>query len=320
MFNPVKYSEVQMEIKSFKSSDDREITYYKWLPEDNKKIKGVIHIVHGSVEHALRYDHFASYCNAQGFAVYANDHRGHGKSVPGEDHFSYFSDENNGFDLAVDDLERLNDIIREEQKDRKIFMLGHSMGSFMVRKLAARPDLAIDGLLLSGTGGGRPLLLNLGIFLSKRQMKNKGRMFHSPELHNLLFGTLNKDIKNAETESDFISRDRDIVSAYIDDPLCGVTITTEYCHEMLKAIKWCSGKQSYMKISNHLPVYIFSGAEDPVGGKSGREVINVADNMRKAGSHDLTVKLYEGARHETLNEINKEEVYKDTLNWVEERL
>lgn len=305
---------------NFKSKDGMKIHVYKWAPKSDVKPKAVLQLVHGSVEHALRYRDFAAYLVKEGFVVYANDHRGHGETAGTVENLSYFSDLDNGFNLAVDDLNSLNKKIRAENETLKVFILGHSLGSFMLRKYVTQYSESMDGMILTGTGGGKKLLLNFGLAIASRDLKRKGRRHPSEKLHKLMYGPLNNNVKNKISDVDFISRDQKIIDAYNLDPFCGHTVTTEYALESLKGIKFCSTQASYALTPKDMPVYIMSGQQDLVGGKNAKEVKKIAKHYKNSGVKDLELKIYTEARHEILNEINKVEVYEDIVSWLEKRL
>lgn len=305
---------------NFKSLDNVDIHVYKWAPNAGVRAQAVIQLVHGSVEHALRYKDFASYLVDQGYIVYANDHRGHGKTAGSIEALSYFSDLDNGFDIAVDDLYRLNQCIRADEGDLKVYMLGHSLGSFMLRKYASEYSETLDGMILTGTGGGKKVLLNFGLVLANHSLKRKGRHYKSQKLHKLMYGPLNKNVKDKKTDVDFISRDPRVIDAYMKDAYCGHTVTTEYALESMKGIKFCNTRPAYDLRDKTLPIYMLSGQCDLVGGKEARGVKKVLRTYKKYGMQDIDLKLYAHGRHEILNEINKKEVYNDIHKWLQKRI
>jgi len=301
-----------------RASDGMVIHAYEWLPDEGAEIKGVVHIVHGSVEHIYRYKDFATYLTSRGFAVYGNDHRGHGKTAGGLENLSYMSDEKNGFDLTLEDLKRLNGLIKGKYPDSKVIMLGHSLGSFMLRKYACLYPDTYHGLILTGTGGGKKLMLRVGLALAGLLSLIKGRKTPSPLLHKMMYDPLNANVKNSNSKVDFISRDQGVVDAYLEDPYCGHLITVDYAMESLKGIYFCQKRASFA-LAQQVPLFILSGEEDLVGGKKGKEVTRVYEGYKKGGYRDIRLKLYPGCRHEILNELNKEEVYEDIYLWIEQR-
>ncbi|MCP4136088.1 MAG: alpha/beta hydrolase [bacterium] len=304
---------------SFISSDGMSIHVNRWLPDSGEPV-AVLHIVHGSVEYADRYSNFAEYLTNNKFAVYAGDIRGHGKTAGSEDELSYFSDEKDGWGLAIEDLKKITGDIENEFAGKPVFILGHSMGSILVRDYIAKYAHGLQGAILSGTGGANPALLHSGRILARLAMIFKGRKSGSPALHKLIYGTLNDGVENPSTDYDFLSRDEAVVQNYIDDIFCGYTVTTEYAYELLKGVISAGKMKTFNKTPAGLPIYLFSGELDPAGGKHGVEVNRVFKNYQKAGVCDVSLKRYPRARHEMLNEINREEVYGDILSWLNERV
>ena len=306
----------------FTAKDGVVVRCYKWGTGHGERAKGVVQIVHGSLEHALRYEHVAGFLAANGFWVYACDIRGHGRSAPTIAELNRFSHRPNGWRLALADLSRLTDRIRSDLPEMPLFLLGHSMGSFLTRKLAAERGNDYAGLLLSGTGGGNPLLIRLGLFIAGAGVLVGLRNKKNPLLHAMLYGRMNKAVENPETSSDFISRDPGVVKAYIDDPYSGGMSTTEYIREILRGILLAAKRSAYKETPAGLPILIFSGEVDFAAGPKGdsAEIRAVRDNYKKAGVSDVTLTIYPGNRHETLNELNKDRVMADILAWMEARI
>lgn len=304
----------------FTSSDGLDVFVHKWLPDNGDLPKGVLQLAHGATEHAKRYEHFAKFLVENGFAVYANDHRGHGKTADSLEDLSYFSDQDNGWDLAVEDMHRLSDHINADYPELPVFLMGHSMGSFLTREYILRYGKELNGVVLSGTGGGLVLLVKMMKFMSLLMMGIKGRKHHSPFLTELLYGGLKKKIKNRQTDFDFLTRDSAEVQKYIDDPYCGYTVTPEYAYQLAYGISRLYKKKSFNSVPSDLPMMIFSGEKDPVGGENGKDVEVVYRKYLKGGLEDVSLKIYPEARHEMINETNRREVFNDILDWMNERI
>ncbi len=176
---------------SFQSSDGTVIHAYKWGAD---KPKAAVQIAHGAIEHAMRYDDFAQALNSCGFVVYAEDHRGHGKTAGDVENVAYFGDRDGGFSTAVDDLHVLTRLIREENPGLPIFLLGHSMGSLMARVYASRYGSELAGLVLTGTGRVSAPLIALVRGMARVTMALRGRRHRSRFLHTLVFGTLKQTV------------------------------------------------------------------------------------------------------------------------------
>lgn len=305
-----------MEFKNFefKSQDDAKITGYKWIPK-NENLKGVVQISHGMAEHAARYDEFAVALGQAGYAVYANDHRGHGKTAGSLENAGYFADEN-GWKLVIGDLYAVTKIAKSAYPQLPLFLFAHSMGSLFARNYISIHHNDLKGVILSGTGGDPGLLGSIGRFIAQREAKKKGKKFRSELMNKLSFGNFNKAFMPARTDFDWLSRDAKEVDKYIADPYCGFVCTAGFYVDLLTGIKLINSSENINNIPKDLPVYFFSGDMDPVGGKT-KGVMQVYNTFQKAGIKDLEIKFYKDARHEMLNEINRAEVFADVINWLD---
>ena len=294
---------------------EQSIFVYNWYPEKKNTARAVVQLAHGMQEHAARYKEFAEYLTDKGFIVYANDHRGHGKTADTIENLGYFADEK-GWELVVENMYELTTIIKEEHPELPVFLLGHSMGSFLARTYIYTYVNEIDGVILSATGGNPGLIGKIGLALAKREIKKKGSKTHNPFLHNLMIGNFNNAFKPNRTNLDWLSRDYKVVDKYIKDPYCGGISCTRFYYDILYGVNQINLKDNISKIPPDLPVYLFSGDNDPVG-NFGKGVIQLYKTLKKAGIKDIEYKLYKKGRHEMLNEINKEEVYNDVVKWLE---
>lgn len=302
---------------TYPSSDSLKIYAHKW---DASNPKGILHIVHGSIEHTMRYERFAEFVSQHGFSVYASDYRGHGKTADEADQFCLFSKEKGGWDRIIEDLAQLNKIIQQENPGAKIFMFGHSMGSILIRDYISRMGEQVNGAIIAGTGRIQKSMIYLGLWIAKILSAVQGRESLSPFLHNLIYGSLNQAMENPETDFDFLSRDKAEVQKYIDDPWSGNTITIEYAYELFNAGLRIIDPETIAETPSDLPLLFIAGGEDPLGGKNAEYVHEVVQAFRDGGFHDLDLKIYEGARHELLNETNREEVMEDIVAWMEAKL
>lgn len=299
---------------TFKTSDGVQIFVYKWLPDDASSVKAAIQIAHGMGEHAARYERFAGALTNAGYAVYANDHRGHGKTAGSSENIGYFADEN-GWEKVVDDLHSLTGIIKKEYPNKPFFLFGHSMGSFLSRHYAMLYGNELTGLVLSGTGGDPGVIGKAGLFIAKIEAKLRGKNARSEIMTQLSFGAFNKAFKPNRTEFDWLSRDNAEVDKYINDPWCGGVFTAGFFCDMLGGLDFINRKENIMKIPKTLPVYLFSGARDPVGANT-KGVTQVYHALRSAGISNVTLKFYADGRHEMLNETNRAEVFSDVIAWL----
>lgn len=297
-----------------KISDSHEMQVYEWFPDENIELLGVLQISHGMTEHGKRYQHFAKFLNNNGFAVYASDHRGHGKTAGSEEKLGHFSD-NDGWNKVVNDLKQVSKHIKEKHPDLPFYILGHSMGSFLVRDYLIKPPFKLNGVILSGTAGDPGILGQIGLMLTKFTLLFKKKNKASKMMNQLSFGSYNKSFKPNRTKFDWLSRDNEQVDKYIEDPLCGFICSIKFFEDLLTGLLKVNQKETFNKIAEDLPIYLISGGKDPVG-NNGRGVNQVYSNFKKAGVKNITMKLYSEGRHEMLNEINKEEVYSNILTWM----
>jgi len=296
--------------------DGQKIAAFAWTPSE--KVKAVLQISHGMAEYALRYSGFAEYLNSHGVVVLANDHRGHYKTAGSHERIGFFAEED-GWDKVVEDMYTLTKEGKKRFSDLPFFLLGHSMGSFLTRTYIARHASELSGCIISGTGGDPGPMGAIGRMIARREVRKKGARTPSPLLNQLSFGSFNKPFAPNRTAFDWLSRDEKIVDAYIADEWCGDVFSAGFFVDLLSGLRYIHKKTTIDKIPKDLPVLFFSGAEDPVGA-SGKGVRQVYESYRRAGIRDVTLKLYPRGRHEMLNEINREEVYKDVLSWMEKHI
>lgn len=305
---------MESETFTFKTSDGINIFTYKWRPDFASSIHGIVQIAHGMAEHAGRYERFAETLTKSGYAVYANDHRGHGKTASSQEEIGYFAD-NNGWEKVVGDLHTLTGIIKKEYFGKPVFLFGHSMGSFLSRHYSMLYTDDLSGLILSGTGGDPGIIGKIGLCIAKMDAKLNGRKTKSEIMNKLSFGTFNSAFKPSRTDYDWLSRDNNEVDKYIKDPWCGEVFTAGFFCDMLEGISYINKKENIAKIPKTLPIYIFSGTKDPVGSNT-KGVKQVYNSFKKADIADVEIRFYEDGRHEMLNEINREEVFKDIITWL----
>ncbi len=301
-----------------KTTDNQEVHVYEWIPEDEQNVKAVLQIAHGMAEHAARYEGFALFLNKHGYAVFANDHKGHGKTAGILENLGYFTDEN-GFQQVVNDMRSLTDKINERFPDKPVFLLGHSMGSFLSRYYSIEDSSKLKGLILSGTAGHPGVLGSVGKMLSSIIITFNGRKSQTPLMTKLSFGAFNNAFKPNRTDYDWLSRDNEQVDKYVNDLFCGTIFTAGFYNDLLGGLLYVNDQTEINKTNEGLPVYLISGGKDPVS-ENGKGVTEVYEKYKKAAVKDVEIKLYPEARHEILNETNKDEVYNDIFNWLEKHL
>ncbi|MFC7490438.1 MULTISPECIES: alpha/beta hydrolase [unclassified Knoellia] len=297
------------------AQDGTPLHAHRWLPD--RPPRGVVQVVHGMAEHAARYERFAVALTGAGYAVYANDHRGHGQTASAADH-GYFADRD-GFMTAVSDLSSVSEFAQAEHPGVPLVLFGHSMGSFLSRAYAAQHGARLAALVLSGTAGDPGPLASVGKRLAAVQARLRGRRHPSGLMNTLTFGQYNTRFKPNRTDFDWLSRDEAEVDKYVADPLCGNVFTAAFYADLLGGVQQVNGRGAFAAVPRDLPILLMSGELDPVGdeGKGPREV---GDKYRQAGVTDVTTTIYPEARHELLNETNSDEVTADVLAWLDERL
>lgn len=295
----------------FSDSSGKNIYVNKWVDESIVP-KAVVQISHGMAEHSLRYDDFAKFLNKHGFIVYANDHRGHGKTSP--DELGYMG-EGDAFNLILENVNDLTTIIKKENPDLPVYLLGHSMGSFISLRYSQLYGNNIDGLILSGSNGNQKFIFKIGEIIAKREMDKYGPKAKGYKMEKLSFGAFNGYFKPNKTNFDWLTRDENIVNQFIADPLCGNAHSNSYYYYLLKGLRTNHKKENLEKIPKNLPILIVSGEADPVG-LMGKGVKRLYNSLVEIGINSVYIKLYKNARHEILNELNKDEVFDDILKFL----
>jgi alpha-beta hydrolase superfamily lysophospholipase len=296
----------------FKGVDGTVLHCHQWLPEG--EITAIIQIAHGMAEHGARYARLATALNAHGIGVYANDHRGHGLSIPAGQVPGHMADDN-GWNKAVDDLDLLNTEIVQRHPDTPIILLGHSMGSFLTQSYIREYGHNIAGAVLSATNGPPGALGKIGQLLTRLEKLRLGAEGHSPVMAGMTFKAFNKAFKPNRTESDWLSRDEAEVDKYLVDPLCGFECSVATWIGMLDALTVLASDRALQAMDKSLPIYVISGSEDPVGEK-GKGVGRLLKAYQKHCFSNITAKFYPGGRHEIFNETNRQEVTDDLLAWL----
>ncbi len=304
---------------SFLSSDEKtNIHGVKWLPEGEPK--GVIQLIHGMVEYIERYDDFASFMASKGFVVVGHDHLGHGQSVGSVEDWGYITD-NSPARAMVRDIHHLRIETQKEYPNIPYYMAGHSMGSYLLRRYLTHKGAGLAGAIIIGTGQEPDMVVRSGLMLIRATAKAKGWHYRSDKLQNLTYGSAYKqyDLTRTDLSNSWICSDPDIMKSYYNDPRCSFTFTTSGFEALLSTVLFDNQKRNIDMIPKTLPILIISGEGDPVG-NLGKGVKDVYQKYVKAGITDIECKLYPDMRHEILNEPGKQEVYDDTLSWIEKHI
>lgn len=299
---------------TFTAKDGEIICYYKWEALGGPKDRGIIQIAHGIGEHAGRYDGIAHRLQKEGFTIYANDHRAHGKTAEIKRLYGYYDGEDY-FEDVVEDMHALTEVMQAEHPNTRFILFGHSMGSLLSRKYVLRYGKEIDALILSGTADFIKGLGHFGLASTKVVSMFRGRQRSNETLRAFFFDEFNKKFKPNRTKLDWISSDEAAVDAFESDPYRIENFSIGVFSDILTNSRKLNETSAFVNTPDELPILIFSGDEDPVG-EMGKGVTKVAKNYKRNGNKDLTFNLYKGGRHEMLNETNREEVEEDIITWL----
>lgn len=291
-----------------------DVTYYRYCPTGTS-VRAVLVICHGMSEHIMRYDEFARYLCQKGIAVYGCDHLGHGDSVPADvPEYGYFGKKEKTLDILVENQKLLIDIIRKKYPHLPLVMLGHSMGSFTVRKLIISYPNLVDGVILCGTGGPNKMV-GMGIVLLNFLSVFGGKKKRSALADRLMFGTYNDRFPN-EGENAWLTKDVEMRERYAKDPKSNFIFTLGATLCLLRTHKEVNSPEWFAKVPQGLPIFLISGKDDPVG-DFGNGVQEVYDGLENAEICMLTMKLYENDRHNLLHETDRDMVFDDIVAYVE---
>ena len=280
--------------------------------------KAIVQIAHGVADHIDRYRDFMAYLAQNGFLVVGNDHLGHGHTIRHDNEQGFFAYKN-GWEHAVNDIEKLRIITKSEYPNLPYIFFGHSMGSFLIRTYIIKHPDTYDAAIISGTGHMPKAMIKSGHALANTIVKIKGPKHISKLIDNIAFGSYNKSFSPTRTNFDWISSDEEQVDKYVADPLCGFIATASLFSDLMSGLSFITKQENINKMNKSKPVCFISGADDPVGEK-GKGVERAYKAFCDAGLSDVYMKLYPGGRHEMLNEVNRSEVYKDICCWIDSKI
>jgi alpha-beta hydrolase superfamily lysophospholipase len=295
------------------SADDTALHVYHWLSAPPPK--AAVQIVHGLAEHAGRYDRLAAALSAAGYEVYAGDLRGHGRSLSDGAELGFFS-KSEGWQKCLGDLKLLHRHIAADHPGLPIFLVGHSMGSFLVQHFISENGTGLAGVVLSGSDGAPALIAAAGRFVARLERLRLGPHGRSRLIHALAFGAYNKPFRPARTPFDWLSRDPVEVDRYLNDPLCGFVPTVQLWIDLLDALRPIGSTRQLARIPKSLPIHVIAGSRDPVSAST-RGLERLLAAYQRAGLTRITHRFYPEARHEVFNETNRDEVTRDLIAWLD---
>lgn len=288
----------------------------EWIPDE--KPKAILQIAHGVTEYILRYEQFAEYLVEKGIMVVGNDHLGHGKSIAKDSEPMYFGP-TGSWKWAVEDMYTCTKMIKEKYPEIPYYMLGFSLGSFLLRTYLIEYPKAIDAAIIMGTGETSPVQIALAKFIANKEAKKVGENHTSPMIKKLTFDTYNKFFAPNRTDYDWLCSDNEGLDEYIADPMRGGNLSAGLFREMLSGMKFTSEIKNLKKMNLDTPILFISGDEDPVGEK-GKGVIKAYHKFQNIGMKDVEIKLCPKLRHDILHEKCKKEIYEYVYNWIEKKL
>ncbi len=297
---------------TFNGSGGQTVAAYRW--PGSAAPRAAVQIAHGAAEHAGRYRPIAERLVANGYEVFASDHRAHGRTA---DEFGRFGVARpGGWTAIIDDTHRLTEHIRAELADIPVVLFGHSMGSFIAQAYLQRWGSELAGIVLSGTSGG--LDLDDATMAMIVGVGNSEASDEPSEVFAAMFGGFNEPFAGPDaTGFEWLSRDAAEVRKYVDDPWCGFPLSNGYVADMLVGTRAMWTDEAESTIPRDLPILVMGGENDPVGGESVQSVRDLVTRYGALGANAVTLELYEGGRHEMLNETNRDEVERDLVAWID---
>ncbi len=294
-------------VKSECDGLDIDITVF----EPENEIKGIFQISHGMAEHKERYYKFMEYLTQNGYVTVINDHRGHGNSVKSNDDLGYFYD--NSAEYIVEDLHQITKLMKEQYPNKPLVLFGHSMGSMVVRKYIKKYDDEIDKLIVCGSPS-RNKYAKVGLNVAKIVEKLKGEKYRSKFIQKLAFGSYSS--KKEKSENSWICDNEDTVDQYDKDELCGFIFTTNGFQNLFGLMIDIYDKNGWKLNNKNLPILFIAGSRDPVI-MNKEKWLESQDFLKTIGYNNIQNRLYNGMRHEILNEKESYLVYKDILDFIE---
>ncbi|MDE5755925.1 MAG: alpha/beta hydrolase [Clostridia bacterium] len=298
--------------KTIKGFDDYQVVMSIWEP--SQAPKGIVQIFHGMVEHIDRYEEFAHYLNSKGYIVAGDDHRGHGRTA-GVDFLGKVPFGHTYFD-TIDDEKVITSYLKERYGDLPLFVFAHSYGSFLGQGYIQQNSQNINGCILSGSANMSGIEPKIGRFVANIQHKLYGKDKTAEFIKNMTFGAYEKPFKKEKRVNAWLNRDANACEKYNADKYCNYTMSVGFYKNFFDGLCRIYEPERLAGIDKKLPLFIVAGDKDPVG-KMGKSVSKLYDMYTQLGIEDVKIKLYEGARHEIVNELNKDEVYADISNWLD---
>ena len=304
-----------MQTEIYQSATGSKIYLHSLLPSGESR--AVVHITHGMAEHSSRYSRFALELTAAGFAVFAHDMRGHGRTIADDAPQGVFA-KSDGLHSVLEDQNEIVNLIKRRLPNCPIISFGHSLGSIINLNFAIKYPNQVNALACWNSGietGFLPkasrIILAIEGFFRKQNL---------PSLiaWKLSFEAWNSKFKPNRTKSDWLSRDENEVDLYVADPYCGFEVSISMWRDVLKGVFYAGNQNNLKKLPKKLPVHIIGGAEDPCT-LNGSDMKKLATKLQNIGLSDVTCNILKGTRHESLNEVNRDQTTEQFIKWLKER-
>ena len=303
---------IARDFRMVSEADGVDLQVHTWRPKG--PVRGLVQIHHGMAEHGARYAQLAEALVERGLVAWAPDHRGHGKSVPAGAEPGHFGD-TGGWDHAVADLVQLNRRFQDEHPGLPVFVIGHSMGSFLTMQFLMEHGQHLAGAVLTGSNGAPGPLRHVGAVVARMEERRLGPLGKSALIDRMSFGAFNQGIENPRTDFDWLSRDPVQVDAYVADARCGFPLTTRAWRQFLHALRLIHRDDHIARLPRGVPMLVLSGDADPVG-EHGRGVERLVRAWEERGLWNVELRLVPGARHEVFNETDREETIGFVADWL----
>jgi len=304
-----------MKQEIYNSFSGAEINLYSLLPEGN--IRAIVHITHGMAEHSFRYSRFASRLIDAGFAVFTHDMRGHGQTTADDSPQGVFA-KSDGLNTVLEDQKEIINLIKKRIPNRPVICFGHSLGSIINLNFALKYPNQVHGLACWNSGIETGLLPKFSRIILAIEGFFRNQNLPSLIAWKLSFEAWNSKFKPNRTKSDWLSRDENEVDLYVADPHCGFEVSISMWRDVLEGVFYAGNQKNLKKLPKKLPVHIIGGAEDPCT-LNGSDMKKLAIKLQNIGLSDVTCNILKGTRHESLNEVNRDQTTEQFIKWLKER-
>ncbi len=300
---------------NYPSKDGKNTVYACLYTPKHTVAKGIVQLVHGMVDYVERYEELADFLCGEGYILAGNHHLGHGKTAATEAELGFFGEES-AIDFILSDIHVMNRYLRDTFPALPLVIFGHSMGSFLARLYIEKYPHSIKGAVIHGTSG--PLLaVGMGKALAGFLIKMRGPRYRSKALAKIAFAGYNSHFEKAEGKNAWLTRDSEAISGHDSDPYSSFTFTVSAYKDLFTMLEKCNRKAWFSEYPKALPTLVISGDDDPVG-KYGKGPMYVYKHLLVEGCRNVSLKIYSGARHELFLEINRQEIFRDILRWLNE--